>query len=180
MPLQTLIMTLIMAWPSIDSFFRRVEDAYKDANSTLLHLLIHEQHIVERLRSLKHYFFLDQSDFFMAFLEQAARELRKFVLPHKVRETTTMRLQTHLGMVLGSSSSVGFGDPYREDVRVDMAVENAYDQLKRIAETKGGIEAAKQRAREEKARQKQPEAIRSESLVFSLLKGRQSPYVLNN
>ncbi|EST07453.1 Gamma-tubulin complex component protein [Kalmanozyma brasiliensis GHG001] len=126
-----------------ESFFRRIEGAYQRANSALLKLLLEDQHILERLRSLKHFFFFSESDFLSSFLEQSAHELAKKVSPTKTRETVQQRLQTHLGAVLGSSSTVGFEDPYREDVRIVLASEGAYDQLKRIAETKGGIEATK-------------------------------------
>ncbi|KAJ9478441.1 Spindle pole body component SPC97 [Pseudozyma hubeiensis] len=126
-----------------ESFFRRIEGAYQRANSALLKLLLGDQHILERLRSLKHFFFFSESDFLSSFLEQSAHELVKKVSPSKTRETVQQRLQTHLGAVLGSSSTVGFEDPYREDVRIVLASEGAYDQLKRIAETKGGIEATK-------------------------------------
>ncbi|GAK63302.1 spc97/Spc98 [Moesziomyces antarcticus] len=126
-----------------ESFFRRIEAAYQRANSALLKLLLEDQHILERLRSLKHFFFFSESDFLSSFLEQSAHELAKKVSPTKTRETVQQRLQTHLGAVLGSSSTVGFEDPYREDVRIVLASEGAYDQLKRIAETKGGIEATK-------------------------------------
>ncbi|CBQ71684.1 related to gamma-tubulin complex component 2 [Sporisorium reilianum SRZ2] len=126
-----------------ESFFRRIEAAYQRANSALLKLLLGDQHILERLRSLKHFFFFSESDFLSSFLEQSGHELAKKVSPSKTRETVQQRLQTHLGAVLGSSSTVGFEDPYREDVRIVLASEGAYDQLKRIAETKGGIEATK-------------------------------------
>ncbi|MCO5614103.1 hypothetical protein L7F22_068384 [Adiantum nelumboides] len=137
-----------------ESFFRRIESAYQRANSALLHLLIEEHNIVPRLRSMKHYFFQSSSDFFSSFLEAAGRELRKKVDPGRIRDPTIMRLQTHLGMVLGSSSSVGFADPFREDIKVDLAGENAYDQLKRIAEIKGGVEAARAQAKLAKQRDK--------------------------
>lgn len=126
-----------------ESFFRRIEGAYQRANSALLKLLLGDQQILERLRSLKHFFFFSESDFLSSFLEQSAHELVKKVSPSKTRETVQQRLQTHLGAVLGSSSTVGFEDPFREDVRIVLASEGAYDQLKRIAETKGGIEATK-------------------------------------
>lgn len=126
-----------------ESFVRRIEAAYQRANSALLKLLLEDQHILERLHSLKHFFFFSESDFLSSFLEQSAHELVKKVSPTKTRETVQQRLQTHLGAVLGSSSTVGFEDPYREDIRIVLASEGAYDQLKRIAETKGGIEATK-------------------------------------
>ncbi len=125
-----------------ESFFRRIEAAYQRANSALLKLLLEDQHILERCA---------RSSTFSSFrvrlplvvLGASAHELAKKVSPTKTRETVQQRLQTHLGAVLGSSSTVGFEDPYREDVRIVLASEGAYDQLKRIAETKGGIEATK-------------------------------------
>lgn len=140
-----------------EAFYQQVESAYQYANRALLSLLLHEQNIIPRLRSMKHYFFLSQSDFFSSFLEAAGRELRKEVVADKVRDVTIMRLQSHLGMVLGSSNCIGFEDPFREDIRVQLATENAYDQLKRIAEIRGGIEAA--RAQAKLARQKDKDRI---------------------
>ncbi|PWN36395.1 uncharacterized protein FA14DRAFT_135138 [Meira miltonrushii] len=140
-----------------ESFFQYIETAYQRANTALLSLLLDEHNIVVRLRSMKHYFFQTHSDFFSSFLEAAGRELRKEVVPDKVRDVTIMRLQSHLGMVLGSSNCVGYTDPFREDVKVTLASENAYDQLKRIAEIKGGMEAA--RAQAKLAKQKDRERI---------------------
>lgn len=147
--------------PAPRSFLTRIEEAYQRANSALLRLLLVDHAIVARLRSLRHYFFFSSSDFFASFLEAAGRELRKKVNPTHIREATLMRLQSHLGMVLGSSSTVGFADPYREDVRVDLAAENAYDQLKRIADTRGGVEEA---ARVAKARDRETTSVSSECL----------------
>ncbi|MCO5599830.1 hypothetical protein L7F22_053937 [Adiantum nelumboides] len=140
-----------------ESFFQYIETAYQRANTALLSLLLDEHNIVVRLRSMKHYFFQTHSDFFSSFLEAAGRELRKEVVPDKIRDVTIMRLQSHLGMVLGSSNCVGYTDPFREDVKVTLASENAYDQLKRIAEIKGGMEAA--RAQAKLAKQKDRERI---------------------
>jgi len=128
-----------------DAFFHRIERAYQRANTQLLHLLLNEYHLVDRLRSLKHYFFFSSSDFFSSFVEQAERELRKVVNPMHVRDSVKTRLQTHLGMVLGSSAVVGFADPYKDDVKVGTALDNPYESLKRIANTKGvkgGTDAA--------------------------------------
>lgn len=153
-----------------DAFFQRIEAAYQRANTQLLHLLVHEYHLVDRLRSLKHYFFFSSSDFFSSFIEQAERELRKVVNPMHVRDSVKTRLQTHLGMVLGSSAVVGFTDPYKDDVKVGTALDNPYESLKRIANTKGvkgGTDAAesialkaKMKARE---REKDSAALREYS-----------------
>lgn len=128
-----------------EPFLRKIEEAYQHANARLLDLLLHQYHLVDRLRSLKHYFFFSSSDFFSSFIEQANRELRRVVNPMHVRDSVKSRLQTHLGMILGSSAVVGFTDPYKEEVKVGTALDTPYESLKRIANTrgvKGGSDAA--------------------------------------
>lgn len=142
-----------------ESFYEQIEQAYQRANAALLYLLLHEHNIIPRLRSMKHYFFQSSADFFSSFLEAAGRELTKEVVAGKVRDVTLMRLQSHLGMVLGSSSCVGYSDPYREDVRVHLATENAYDHLKRIAEIRGGMEEAQAQQKVTKQREKERIAL---------------------
>lgn len=125
---------MVMSDPA---FLERIDDAYRHANAQLLDLLLNHYNLIDRLRSLKHYFFFSSSDFFASFFEQADRELRKLVNPTHVRDSVKTRLQTHLGMVLGSSAVVGFSDPYKDDVRVTTALDNPYESLKRIANTRG-------------------------------------------
>ena len=136
-----------------EAFATCIKRAYQRANAALLCLLKDDKDIIARLCSLKHYFFFAQSDFLQTFMDQSGHELRKMVDPFRVRETTLLRLQTQLDMALGSSDSVGFLDPYREDLRVDLAKERAYDQLQRIADTKGVVEVAKLRAKQQAERQ---------------------------
>lgn len=155
LPCGCLVKCSYVMFPTFSSFFRRIEDAYQQANSTLLKLLLEQQNIVDRLRSLKHYFFFSQSDFLLTFLEQAERELKKRIQPHKTRETTHLRLQTHLGMVLASSSSAPYDDLYKEDIKIDISEGTVYEELKRINETRGDIEAAKAFAAELKGKEKE-------------------------
>ena len=138
-----------------EAFSVCIERAYQRANAALLRLLKWDKDIIGRLCALKHYFFFSQSDFLHTFLDQSEHELRKIVDPQRIRETTLLRLQTQLDTALGSSDSVGFMDPYREDLRVDLAKERAYDQLQRIADTKGVVEIAKLRAKQQAERQQQ-------------------------
>ncbi len=58
-------------------FLDNVNSAYAYANSSLLNLLLTTHQLPARLRSLKHYFFLDRSDFFTYFLEMGDLELKK-------------------------------------------------------------------------------------------------------
>ena len=134
------------------SFFSCVDKAYQRANAALLRLLIDDTRVIDRLASMRHYLFFAQADFLHSFLDQSQHELRKYVDPNRIRETTLQRLQAQLDMVLGSSDSVGIDDPYREDLRVDLANEKAYDQLQRIADTKGVVEVAKLREKQQEER----------------------------
>lgn len=55
----------------------QIEKAYEYASRTLLDLLMNEKKLLNRLRSLKHYFLLDQGDFFVGFMDLAEEELKK-------------------------------------------------------------------------------------------------------
>ncbi|KAL9610561.1 MAG: hypothetical protein Q9167_004742 [Letrouitia subvulpina] len=96
-------------------FLDNVNGAYAHANSSLLNLLLTTHALPERLRSLKHYFFLDRSDFFTYFLDLSASELRK-----PFRNVNVGKLQSLLDLVLRQPSSVAAQDPFKEDVRVQM------------------------------------------------------------
>ena len=54
-----------------------LDAAYTHANRTLLQLLIRDQALIPRLRSLKRFFFLAQSTFLTHLLDLAHTELRK-------------------------------------------------------------------------------------------------------
>ena len=58
-------------------YVEQIEKAYEDASRTLLDLLMNEKKLLYRLRSLKHYFLLDQGDFFVGFMDLAEEELKK-------------------------------------------------------------------------------------------------------
>ncbi|KAK2629812.1 hypothetical protein QTJ16_000632 [Diplocarpon rosae] len=57
--------------------FDNINDAYVYANKSLLNLLFSTYALPARLHSMKHYFFLSQSDFLSHFLDLASPELRK-------------------------------------------------------------------------------------------------------
>jgi gamma-tubulin complex component 2 len=96
-------------------FLENVNAAYTYANASLLNLLLTKNSLTTRFRSLKHYFFLDRSDFFSYFLELGASELRKNV--HVVNEG---KLQSLLDLVLRQPGSIAAQDPFKEDVKVRM------------------------------------------------------------
>ncbi|KAJ5923991.1 hypothetical protein N7466_008178 [Penicillium verhagenii] len=96
-------------------FLDNVNGAYTYANASLLNLLLTKNSLTTRFRSLKHYFFLDRSDFFSYFLELSASELRK-----PARVVNEGKLQSLLDLVLRQPGSIAANDPFKEDVKVRM------------------------------------------------------------
>ncbi|CEJ53871.1 Putative Gamma-tubulin complex protein 2 (Eurofung) [Penicillium brasilianum] len=96
-------------------FLENVNAAYTYANASLLNLLLTKNSLTTRFRSLKHYFFLDRSDFFSYFLELGASELRK-----NVNVVNEGKLQSLLDLVLRQPGSIAAQDPFKEDVKVRM------------------------------------------------------------
>lgn len=96
-------------------FLDNVNSAYSYANSSLLSLLLTKNSLRSRLRSLKHYFFLDRAEFFLYFLELSSSELRK---PNK--SVNIGKLQSLLDLVLRQPGSIAAADPFKEDVNVKM------------------------------------------------------------
>ncbi|CAI7574991.1 unnamed protein product [Penicillium manginii] len=96
-------------------FLENVNAAYTYANASLLNLLLTKNSLTTRFRSLKHYFFLDRSDFFSYFLELSASELRK-----PARNVNEGKLQSLLDLVLRQPGSIAAQDPFKEDIKVRM------------------------------------------------------------
>ncbi len=118
-------------------FLDNINDAYALANESLLKLLITSYSLSARLRSLKHYFFLDQSDFFSYFLELGTSELRK-----PVDNVNTGKLQSLLDLALRQPGSIAARDPFKEDVKIEMDKISLMDSLTRVVNI-SGIEEGK-------------------------------------
>jgi len=113
-------------------FLENVNSAYAHANESLLKLLLTTHALPARLRSLKHYFFLDQSDFFSYFLELGNSELRK-----PVKAVNTNKLQSLLDLVLRQPGSVAAQDPFKEDIKVEMNEISLTNSLTRVVNISG-------------------------------------------
>ena len=109
-----------------------VQEAYTTSNDRLLTLLLTTHSLPARLRSLKHYFFLDRSDFFSYFLELSTTELRK---PAKL--VNTGKLQSLLDIVLRQPGTVAAEDPFKEDIKVVMNEVSLTNWLMRIVNVTG-------------------------------------------
>ncbi|KAF8830134.1 hypothetical protein HHX47_DHR2000445 [Lentinula edodes] len=113
-----------------ERFYTFLEDAYTHANQTLLQLLLKDQDLIPRLRSLKRYFFLSQSFFLTHLLDLASNELRK-----STRSASLVKLQSLLELTLNTEERED--TMFREDVKVVMAGSGLYDWLMKIISTGG-------------------------------------------
>lgn len=113
-------------------FLENVNNAYAHANESLMQLLLTTHSLPMRLRSLKHYFFLDPSDYFSYFLELGASELRK-----PVKAVNSGKLQSLLDLVLRQPGSVVSMDPFKEDVKVEMNEITLIKSLQRVVNITG-------------------------------------------
>ncbi|KAF9561696.1 hypothetical protein CPC08DRAFT_749834 [Agrocybe pediades] len=117
-----------------EKFYKFIEDAYSHANQTLLQLLLKDQQLIPRLRSLKRYFFMSQSSFLTHLLDLASSELRK-----SSKSASAAKLQSLLEVAL--NNDVGTEDAYKEDLKVTMADSGLYDFLLKVVTVSGVVKA---------------------------------------
>ena len=113
-------------------FLDNVNSAYASANSSLLQLLLTTHQLPARLRSLKHYFFLDRSDFFTYFLEMGELELKK-----PAKHVNVGKLQSLLDLATRHAGSVAVEDPYKEDIKVQINDVGLTNWLMKIVNVQG-------------------------------------------
>ncbi|OAA59557.1 spindle pole body component [Niveomyces insectorum RCEF 264] len=114
-------------------FLDNINTAYAHANASLMQLLLTTHALPARLRSLKHYFFLDPSDYFSYFLELSHNELRK----RNIKAVNTGKLQSLLDLVLRQPGSIVSLDPFKEDVKVEMNDITLVQALQRVVNITG-------------------------------------------
>lgn len=117
-------------------FYKRIEDAYIYANRTLLKLLVEEQELIPHLRSLKHFFFADQSDFLTNFLDLAHSDLTK----KSAKQVSIVKLQSLLDLAVRNPASSSSNDPYKDNLKVTMASQGLYDWLLKIVTHTSSLE----------------------------------------
>lgn len=121
-----------------DRFYKSIDDAYTFANQRFVHVLLHDQQLIPRLRSIRHYFLLSQSSFLTQFLDTAHSELRK-----PARAASRDKLQSLLEVALNGEEAVGVGAEevagFKEDLRVEIASTNLYDWLMKVLSVNGTI-----------------------------------------
>ncbi|KAH9918094.1 gamma-tubulin complex component protein [Fomitopsis serialis] len=113
-----------------DKFFKSIDDAYAHANKTLLELLLRDQQLIPRLRSLKRFFFLSQSSFLTHLLDLSHSELRK-----SAKSASLVKLQSLLDLALNTDTQ-GEDAMFREDLRVTMSNSGLYEWLLKVVSTR--------------------------------------------
>lgn len=103
----------------------QIEMAHTYASKLLLDLLIDKVDLLPRLRSMKHYFLLDQGDFIVQFMDMAEEEMKKHM-----EEIMPQRLESLLELALRTSTAAN--DPYKDDLRVELLPYDLITQLFKI------------------------------------------------
>lgn len=99
-----------------------VENSFKVSSRALMEYLDEEIRILGRLRSLRRYFLLDQSDFLVNFFDAASSELSK-----RRRDVSRGRLSSLLELSI--RTSVSKSDPFQDDVRCMLCPEDFASQI---------------------------------------------------
>ena len=102
-----------------------LERAYTIASRNLLDLLVKDRDLIGHLKSVKHYFLLDQGDFVVQFFDVCGEELCQ-----NVDSVEPTRLESLLELAL--RTSVANSDPYKDNVRVELLPYDLIYQMSKI------------------------------------------------
>ena len=103
-------------------FLEPIQHAYDWASKELLTLILEEQQLINRLKSIKHYFFLDHGDFFVHFMDSAEEELEKHI-----SVVSREKLESLLDLSLRTSSTNS--DPFKDDLSCELQTYTLIEQL---------------------------------------------------
>ena len=117
-----------------EEYARPLEKAYEFASKTLLELLVRDRDLVGHLRSVKHYFLLDQGDFIVQFMDLCESELQQ-----SVNRVEPARLDSLLELALRTSAANC--DPYKDNVRVELLTVSLLFQMHRVLSINTDAEA---------------------------------------
>ncbi|KAM6464385.1 gamma-tubulin complex component 2 [Liasis olivaceus] len=106
-------------------YVEQIEKAYNYASKVLLDFLMDEKELVAHLRSIKHYFLMDQGDFYVHFMDLTEEELKK-----PVDDIIPTRLEALLELALRMSTANT--DPFKDDLKVDLMPHDLITQLLRV------------------------------------------------
>jgi len=102
-----------------------IDRAHGYASQVLLDLFLKENDLVNRLSSIKHYFLMDQGDFFVDFMHVAEEELKL-----RADKLSLSRLESLLHLSLQTSTCAS--DPYKDDLVSFLSPHNLISQMEAI------------------------------------------------
>ncbi|QQP53566.1 Gamma-tubulin complex component [Caligus rogercresseyi] len=118
---------------SPEYYINPLESAYAFASKTLLDLLVKDRDLIGHLKSVKHYFLLDQGDFIVQFMDLCEAELLQ-----NVNQVEPARLESLLELALRTSGANG--DPYKDNVVIELLPYDLIHQMCRILSIDTGSE----------------------------------------
>ncbi len=99
-----------------------VERSFEWANRQLVSIVMNEAKLIPRLVSLKKFFFMEQGDYFIHFMDLAEEELRK-----NVKAVSLEKLQNFLDLSIRTASTNS--DPYKEDLSCNLTAYSTLEVL---------------------------------------------------
>lgn len=106
-------------------YIEKIDNVYHKASRALLNLLMDKVDLMGRLRSVKHFFLMDQGDFVVQFMDMAEEELG-----YNIDDIVPTRLELLLQLAL-STSSVG-NDRYKECVKHQILESSLASQIEKL------------------------------------------------
>ena len=103
-------------------FSEPIETAHSWSSQRLLDLFLVEERLLDRLKSIKHYFFLDLGDFFIHFFDSADKYLESLA-----KEVSNDKLKSLLEMAIRTSTANA--DPFKDDLTCEL---NNYSLVEQI------------------------------------------------
>ncbi|CAH1135871.1 unnamed protein product [Ceutorhynchus assimilis] len=110
-------------------YIEAIHKAYTNASRTLLDLVMKEQDLIKRLKSVKYYFLLDKGDFIVTLLNLCEKEFNKPTV-----DVMQGRLEALMDLALRLTSAAN--DPYKEDLKTELLPYNLLYQMYRILSIK--------------------------------------------
>jgi gamma-tubulin complex component 2 len=110
---------------SESAYEERIDKAHGFASRMLLDLFVRENDLQNRLVSLKHYFLMDQGDFFVDFMDVAEVELKL-----RADKLSLPRLESLLHLSLQTSTCSS--DPYKDDLQCFLSPHNLISHMEAI------------------------------------------------
>eukprot|EP00061_Rhincodon_typus_P018780 g48100.t1 len=107
------------------AYVEQIEKSYNYASKVLLDFLMKDKELLARLRSIKHYFLMDQGDFFVHFMDLTEEELKK-----SVDDIIPTRLEALLELALRMSTANT--DPFKDDLKINLMPHDLITQLLRV------------------------------------------------